>query len=69
MAQVETRVLDGRGIAGEVRQQVNKDVAAMKEKYGMAPSLAIVQVQAEKPTKCLKFLYTSLTLSFSGWWS
>ena len=38
------RVIDGKAIALEVRQQVTKDVAQLKSEHGLTPGLAVVLV-------------------------
>ena len=48
-SKIETRVLDGRGIAGEIRKQVGEEVAVMKQKNGFAPNLVIIQVSTDRP--------------------
>ena len=37
------RILDGREMAKEVRQEVNADVAAFGEKHGFTPTIAVVR--------------------------
>ena len=48
-SKIETRVLDGRGIAGEIHKQVGEEVAVMKQKNGFAPNLVIIQVSTDGP--------------------
>jgi methylenetetrahydrofolate dehydrogenase (NADP+)/methenyltetrahydrofolate cyclohydrolase len=38
------QILDGRVMAKEVRQEIHDQVAAFKEKYGSAPTIAVVRV-------------------------
>ena len=54
MAEVRTEIIDGKKIAGEIRQQAKRDVAALKESYPdfPKPKLVIVQVSRRKLHFC-----------------
>ena len=41
--EVSARILDGRAMAEEVRQEIIADVAAFEEKYGTVPTIAVVR--------------------------
>lgn len=46
-AATSARVLEGRGLAAEVRAGVRRQVAAFKRRYGSNPTLAAVMVGRE----------------------
>ncbi len=48
---MQTRVIDGKAVAAEVRAGVAKDVAALKASYGVTPGLAVVLVGEDPASK------------------
>jgi methylenetetrahydrofolate dehydrogenase (NADP+)/methenyltetrahydrofolate cyclohydrolase len=48
---MQTRVIDGKAVAAEVRAGVAKDVAALKASHGLTPGLAVVLVGEDPASK------------------
>ncbi len=48
---MQTRVIDGKAVAAEVRAGVAKDVAALKANHGITPGLAVVLVGEDPASK------------------
>jgi len=48
---MQTRVIDGKAVAAEVRAGVAKDVAALKADHGITPGLAVVLVGEDPASK------------------
>jgi methylenetetrahydrofolate dehydrogenase (NADP+)/methenyltetrahydrofolate cyclohydrolase len=44
---VSARILDGRAMAKEVRQEIVEDVAAFEEAYGFAPTIAVLRAGSD----------------------
>lgn len=48
---MQSRVIDGKAVAADVRAGVAKDVAALKADHGFTPGLAVVLVGEDPASK------------------